>query len=295
MNSDEVLRQLAAGQAETRQMLMQLLGQAQVQTRLDQERFFRELLALPRYQEPNRLNRHESKVFSQHGEDGIIAEIFRRIGATDRRFVEVGVGNGLECNSTYLLWRGWKGLWMDGDAHSLQAAALEFRSAINSGGLTIVHAIVSGQNIAELFARYEIAHELDFLSLDIDRNTWFLWKALAKWKPRAVCVEYNASIPPADEFCVTDDADGLWNGTLYFGASLKSYEILGKELGYTLVGCETAGANAFFVRDDLVNDRFTAPFTSENHHEPPRYFLDRLSGHPPRFGEAVASRRVQRK
>jgi len=57
------------------------------------------------------------------------------------------------------------------------------------------------------------------------------------------------------------------------GASLGALETLGREKGYSLVGCSLAGVNAFFARDDLVGDKFCAPFTAENYYEPPRYDL----------------------
>jgi hypothetical protein len=46
------------------------------------------------------------------------------------------------------------------------------------------------------------------------------------------------------------------------------------ERGYSLVGCNLLGCNAFFVRSELATDPpFCSPFTAENHYEPPRYFL----------------------
>ena len=49
------------------------------------QRFWAELLTQPRYADPKRLLRHGFKVYSQHDEDGIIQEIFRRIGVSQRR------------------------------------------------------------------------------------------------------------------------------------------------------------------------------------------------------------------
>src|SRR5882762_10241106 len=69
----------------------------------------------PKYQSPKRLNKFEFQSFSQHGEDGIIEEIFNRIGTTNKYFIEFGVENGIESNSTYLLFKGWKGLWIEGN------------------------------------------------------------------------------------------------------------------------------------------------------------------------------------
>lgn len=68
----------------------------------------------------------------------------------------------------------------------------------------------------------------------------------------------------------------MWDGTINYSASLKSYELLGQELGYSLVGCDFSGANAFFVRDNILGDHFAAPFTAENHYEPDRMGLCEL-------------------
>src|SRR5262249_61727003 len=56
--------------------------------RIQTDQLTRAILADPRHQDPKKLNRYEYKVWSQNGEDGIIAEIFRRIGTTNRYFVE---------------------------------------------------------------------------------------------------------------------------------------------------------------------------------------------------------------
>ncbi|MGC8643998.1 MAG: hypothetical protein ACP5XB_29415, partial [Isosphaeraceae bacterium] len=83
----------------------------------------RALLDGPKHREPKDLNRHEFQAFSQNGEDGIIAEIFQRIGVTNRYFVEFGASDGFE-NNTALLVRplGWRGLWIDGSPGAIRRA-----------------------------------------------------------------------------------------------------------------------------------------------------------------------------
>ena len=95
--------------------------------------YVRSLLNLPRYRDPKRLCRYEFKVFSQSGEDGIIAEIFRRIGTTNRAFVEFGSSSGVENNTSLLLRLGWNGLWIDADTAALQQARQTFRSPDQAG------------------------------------------------------------------------------------------------------------------------------------------------------------------
>ena len=43
-------------------------------------------MSKPRYAHPKRLVRHGFKVYSQNDEDGILEEIFKRVGDGDRRF-----------------------------------------------------------------------------------------------------------------------------------------------------------------------------------------------------------------
>jgi hypothetical protein len=65
----------------------------------------RALFDSPKHREPKDLSRHEFQVCSQNGEDGLIAEIFKRVGTSNRYFVEFGASDGFENNSTLLVGR----------------------------------------------------------------------------------------------------------------------------------------------------------------------------------------------
>ena len=99
-------------------------------------------------------------------------------------------------------------------------------------------------------------------------------------------MEYNSSTLLQDDWEIRYQADAVWDETLVYGASLLALERIGKNLGYSLVGCDFSGANALFMRNDLVADHFSEPFTARHHYEPPRMFLVRTWGHrkPDRFG-----------
>ena len=239
-----------------------------------------QLLASPRYAAPGNLARFQHQVFSQHGEDGIIAEIFRRIGVATRSFVECGVGNGLENNTVHLLQQGWRGTWVDGSEKLTAGIRRTFARHIDQGRLSVARVLVTAENIEQVFAAAGVQPHVDLLSLDIDRNTYWVWEALTSLRPRVVVVEYNAQYPPPVDWVVEYHADRTWNGTSYFGASLSAYERLGREKGYALVGCSLNGVNAFFVREELCGDLFDTPFTAAHHFEPIRYFLNRRTGFP---------------
>ena len=44
----------------------------------------------------------EMKHFSQNKEDGVIEEVFKQLGVTDKIYVEFGVEDCSECNTRYL-------------------------------------------------------------------------------------------------------------------------------------------------------------------------------------------------
>jgi hypothetical protein len=226
------------------------------------------------------LAHYECQVYSQAGEDGILAEIFRRIGTRDTTFLEIGVGDGLQNNTAFLLSQGWTGCWVEGGGASISAIRNHLGRQLAGGSLKLIELFVTKENIAPTLKAEGVPQDLDLLSIDVDRNAYWVWSALAHLRSRAVVVEYNATFPPYIDWKMRYDPEAWWDGTFNFGASLKAYERLGSQLGYHLVGCDLTGSNAFFVRQDLCEGAFLEPFDSESHYEPPRYWLNRTSGHP---------------
>jgi hypothetical protein len=222
---------------------------------------------------------------SQNGEDGIIAEIFSRIGCTDRIFVEIGAGDGLVNNTAYLLFRGWQGFWFEANEDAVAAIEQRFHKRIAEGQLKVSREFFTAENAAEILVKHGVPESFDLLSIDIDRNTPFVWKSLTGFRPRVAVVEYNAAIPPQDEWEVQYHPNATWNGSLYFGAGLRTLERIGTDLDYSLVGCDLSGTNAFFVLQELVEDKFSDPFTAKHHYEPLRQFLAWTWGHPRCFGD----------
>ena len=275
------------------QSLLQLAHHDALQTdRVMQMRLLRywdDELAKPRNADPKRLLRHGFKVYSQCDEDGIIQEIFRRIGNGNRVFVEFGVETGVECNSAKLLMEGWRGLWLDGSSAHVAHIRKSLDAFVRDGRLRVIESFITAENINALMAEGGVTGDIDLLSIDIDRNDYWVWKAIEVVKPRVVIIEYNATLRPPLSLVVPYEPMQTWNGSNYFGASLEALVKLGREKGYRLVGCSFSGANAFFVRDEFAGDHFLDPATAEEHYEPPRYFFGRLTaGHRPQTGPYVS-------
>lgn len=240
----------------------------------------RELRENKRYQNKKRLNMFEYQIFSQFGEDGIINEIFSRIKTTNKFFVEIGAGEGVENNTTNLLTNKWKGIWIEYDQKSIEIIRKYFTNFIKAKRLQVEKLFATKDNIEKVFKTLKIPKEFDLLSIDIDGNDYWIWQALSFYKPRVLAIEYNPSLGPSSAWIMQYNENHKYDYTNYHGASLKSLELLGEKLGYKLVGCSFAGVNAFFVRKDLAKDKFLKPFKSENFYEPARYFLYKRPGHP---------------
>jgi len=229
------------------------------------------------------INLHEQKIYSQNGEDGIIEFIFSKIGTTNKFSVEFGVGNGFECNTVYLLEKkGWKGLMMDYGADQQIKWKGIMKKAWSNKKLGFTENIkkdikflkkvtsrtkrsanfqldvkiekVTAENIQNLFQKYNVPKNFDLLSIDIDYNDYWVWRAIIDYSPRVVVIEYNSSIPLTESKVVPYDPNAVWDGTNYFGASLLALKNLGLKKGYTLVGCENNGVNAFFCKSELLKE-----------------------------------------
>ena len=207
--------------------------------------------------------------FSQNGEDGIIGEIARRLGLELRSFVEIGAGDGRENNTIQLLLGGASGIWVEADADNVARARELCSEWLGSGRLQVEQVCVTAENIDDVLRAAGAPAEVDFLSIDIDGNDYWVWQALTAVSPKILCLEYNPFYGPNISWVKSYQPDFMWPGkTIYYGASLKAMEKLSREKGFTLVACDYGGINAFFVRDDQLNDAFKGPFTAEHLFEP---------------------------
>lgn len=204
------------------------------------------------------LEAHEKKISSQNGEDGVIEAIFAEIGVTNKYFVEFGCEEAIECNVAQLAAQGWTGLLMDG-FHKSKNPLVEIKNEF-----------ITADNIQLLFQKYGVPEHFDLLSIDIDGNDFWVWKQITH-RPRVVIMEYNASIPPHLSRTILYNPRFLWSGTDYFGASLLALQKLGQSKGYTLVHCERAGANSFFIANEDLPSGFV-PRSIEAIYRPPNYF-----------------------
>lgn len=218
------------------------------------------------------MEKYEKSIYSQQGEDGVIAHIFDVIGTETKYAVDIGAYDGrITSNVKALEDKGWQACKFEGsEIADTEEAKL---NGVNKEWVT-------PENVAELLQKYGVPNNFDFLSLDIDSTDYHVLKALLAtgYKPRAMVTEYNGSYGPV--MPVTThypiELGKLWGD--YYGASLAAFYYLLKEYGYRLVHCESEGVNAFWVRDDVAK---TIPeLTPGEAYKPPRYGMkDKYGNH----------------
>lgn len=187
------------------------------------------------------LLRFRRNIFSQHGEDGVLAEILRRLGISGGWFCEFGAWDGRHLSNTFhLLENGWQGVMIEGDAgrfEELQKTAARFGGALHCIG-EFVASERGPKSLDGLLARTPIPRDFEVLSVDVDGPDYHIWNSLTDYQPLVVIIEINSNYPPGARHVDTADAHG---------SSFTSMIELGKKKGYVPL---VHTGNLFFVRED---------------------------------------------
>ncbi len=188
------------------------------------------------------LRLYEKSLYSEYGEDGVLAKLFQLVPPKNKYLVHLGAGDGSNLSSSNLLrLQDWKCLLLD---------RLYENSEIN-----LQKEYLTAANINQIFQKYEVPTDLDFLLIDLHYNDFYIWKALdSTYQPSLVVVNYNGTFDATTDKVIQYRSFYAGDTTDYFGASITALNELGKSKGYTLIYVETGGAYLFFLRNDLVKD-----------------------------------------
>jgi hypothetical protein len=201
------------------------------------------------------MNDAEFQVFSQFGDDGIIQWLVSKIDCP-KTFIEFGVEDYRESNTRFLLLNNnWSGLVIEANQQAVNYIKADPVSMYHD--LTAVHSFVTKSNINTLIDNWlqmGYSNEIGILSIDIDGNDWWIWNEIIVIKPIIVIVEYN-SVMGEKPWTIPYQNDFRRTNTQYWGASLKAFEILANRQGYSLIGCNNNGNNAYFLRNDCDKSR----------------------------------------
>jgi hypothetical protein len=200
------------------------------------------------------------RCFSQFEEDGKLLYIFAAIGMKNRSFVDLGAWNGINSNCTNLALNfGWSGLFVEGNEERVNEGRCFYQEQPETWVCppAFENSFITRGNVNKLIEKHGISGEIDFLSLDIDGNDYWVWEALEIVRPRVVLIETNilfgmksVTIPYSENFRLSSDNPS------FHGASVSALFKLGKRKGYKLIGSSRNGINLFFVLEEETKDLF---------------------------------------
>jgi len=201
---------------------------------------------------------HEFKVYSQWGEDGIISYLINNLDLKNNFFIEFGVENYLESNTRFLLKKfNWSGLIMDSSPKNIESIKKD--GIYWKHDITALCKFISINNINEIFLENLVDKNIGLLSIDIDGNDYWVWKAISTIDPSIVVIEYNSILGKDKNYVVPYEQNFTRKkahySNLYYGASLPALTKLANKKGYALVTCNSTGNNAFFVKRNLLNEK----------------------------------------
>lgn len=195
------------------------------------------------------------RAFSQYEEDGKLLYIFAIIGMQNKTFVEVGSDDGINSNCANLAFNfGYHGLFIDGNPRAIKRGR-KFYSKYPHPWFyapTFTCSNVTAENINQLCADANLSGDIDLLSIDIDGNDYWIWKALEQVSPNVVIIETHVELGMRN-IVVPYDPNYFFPGKhpIYHGASVPAMIKLAKEKGYRLVGANELGFNLIFVKNGL--------------------------------------------
>ena len=201
---------------------------------------------------------NEFKVFSQFGEDGIIQYLVNNLKITNKKFIEFGVENYEEANTRFLLENNnWSGLVVDSSKKNIKY--IRNQNYYWRHNLTAADAFLTAKNVNDIIINYQMSGNIGLLSIDIDGNDYWILKAINTISPDIIIIEYNANFGPEKSLTVKYNEKfqraKLGIDRLVYGCSLKAAFNLCKEKGYSLVCTNSNGNNAFFVKNNLLNEK----------------------------------------
>nr|VFK11678.1 MAG: Methyltransferase FkbM domain-containing protein [Candidatus Kentron sp. LPFa] len=187
---------------------------------------------------------YKRDVYSQAGEDGIIEKIIEVIPRSDKWCVEFGAWDGLFLSNTRHLIeaKGFSSILIEADKEKFNDLQRNYSQYDNVFTINEFVGFGEDDNLDRILDTTPVPSELDLLSIDIDGNDYHVWKAVSKYRPKVVIIEFNPTIPTHIRFVQPADP------SITQGASLLSLVELGKEKGYELVSA--LHCNALFVREE---------------------------------------------
>jgi hypothetical protein len=188
-----------------------------------------------------------ANVYSQFGEDGIIAEMLDRIEAhmpLSRWSCEFGAADGVWFSNTCNLirTRDFRAVMIEADPK--QASKL----AKNHPGpevITLIRKVgfEGADRLDAILDAHDVPHDLDVLSIDIDGYDYWVLDSMESPQAKIIVIEFNPTMPNAVEYLQPR------NSAAQHGSSARSLTMLAATKGYELAA--VTDVNLILLRSDL--------------------------------------------
>ena len=195
----------------------------------------------------DKINEFEYKISSQNNEDGIINHIINKI-SVNNFFVEIGVEFS-EFNSMQLIKNGWSGVIIEAKPEQCKNLRMCIDYFFPNNEVNILNSFVTKDNLNQILSLNNKNKIIDFLSIDIDGIDYYVLKNLDLKNINFICCEYNSFFKKNKKLTVPYNDNFVHKGDYYFGASLTAFNDLLSEKGFFLVAVDSAGVNAFFLKN----------------------------------------------
>jgi hypothetical protein len=215
---------------------------------------------------PAKLSDTSFDIFTYHGEDGILQYLISRLPGIPQTFADIGSGDCIKSNCAALaIHYGWEGLFADRNEQQLAIGKKFYKPQKKNGQhLEFVCSEVKPASVNKLLTDSGLTGTIGLLSVDIDGNDFWIWKAIDTIQPEIVCIEAKVELGDSSLAVPYSETNHHHADVMYNGASVAAFCKLATQKGYKLAGANKQGYNLFFVKktsdipevkpEEIVND-----------------------------------------
>ena len=217
----------------------------------------------------NTYHQYCSNIYSQNGEDGIIAQLCKELGIQNGFCCEFGASDGISGSNTreLVISKNFTGLFIESNKDLFELCKTNL-SAYSKA--KVICEMVTPSNLALMLDSQTFPKDFDVLSIDIDSYDYDVWRDFVSHKPKIVIIEANSYRDPimeeyyqknSSDYQAFDPLEGQKPDRIQAGVSFLPLVKLGLQKGYIPVAFT---GNVIFVAQEYVNKLKEFPYKLSN-------------------------------
>tara|TARA_B100000575_G_scaffold172467_1_gene138163 strand:+ start:347 stop:1102 length:756 start_codon:yes stop_codon:yes gene_type:complete len=193
---------------------------------------------------------------SQSNESSIVVKLIEKY-KINGNFLEIGF-SPWEYNCSKITDR-FEGLIIDADSTNIKIGKWLYKKT------KFLNEFIHLDNINKIIKN--INFKVEILSLDIDGNDYYIMEKLIFLNPSIIICEYNPTFytrPITIKYRKDFDRTKASKNWVYYGCSLKGWELFMKKNNYSMIKISNSGVNVFFIKDNLLKKKDVALSAEKN-------------------------------